>query len=215
MSLDLFASLLATIVAMTVGAAISSPFIAQSGAMGAVRDAVGGGNARQAEPSEPFVAGGTQFAMPLSWGRVRAAASEGALGTMVGSLCPAGSAGGSCAQDVQLNFIAYSGSGGESMPAYEVFEQKLDKQLAGSFTGFTKTSAEVRDSDAGRYLRYEFTFRHGGVMRSEVLAAYRSKDASGVVAMGVGPAPAMKEHGSAIDALLDGATRDTSADATH
>jgi hypothetical protein len=209
--IDFTGSARATALVVLVTASFSSPIIVKGDALSSVSNRLGGGAASQPAP-EQLVAGGYSYAKPAAWGRLGATASSDApsrdaqdsdIGTVVGGVCPGGSAGGSCIDDVQVTFVAYSGKSEDELPAITSLEEELDTKLAAAFSSFGKSSVESRPmADGSRWLRYEFTFKRDGVLQREVLGAFRHVDGSGVIAVAAGPDAAFGTRVKAIDAFL-------------
>lgn len=196
--LDAFASLRTTALVALVTASFSSPIVAKSGVVSDVGHRLGQRSA-QVEPAETIVAGGIEFAMPASWGRLGASASaaagapvgEEAIGTVVGALCPGGASGAACREGQQLTLVAYSGEEGHALPLATLFEQQLDDRLGRALPGFRRGDVAMRPgADGIRYLDYEFSFRSGARRVSQRIAAYRTSDGGGVVVLVTGPASA-------------------------
>jgi hypothetical protein len=200
--LDVLASARTTALVALVTASFGTPIVAKSDALASI-----GGGGRDAVPTEPIVAGGVQFALPLSWEQLAPSAASGdapdKIGTVVSGICPGGSAGATCEDGVQLTFIAYTGEKGHELPGLGTFSSQLDAKLAREFPGFRRTAAKEHGAGDGlRWLDYQFTWRSKGKDVSQRFAAYRHKDGSGVVAMVAGDG---SDHAKALDAFLGSA----------
>jgi hypothetical protein len=208
--LDLFASARATAVVALVTASFTSPILVKSDAFASASARITGKAAAHEVPSEQLVAGGVSVAMPQDWGRLGSSAAEDEaagqhIGTVVSGLCPGGSEGATCADGVQLTFLAYSGRDGHELPKLGDFQAQLDAKLAKQFRGFKKGPVDERSgSDATRYLDYGFSYSVGGKQRSQRFAAYRHGDGSGVVAIASGEE--LANHAKSIDRFLASAS---------
>lgn len=209
MALELFASARSTALIALVAASFSSPIIVRSDAAGAAFGKVTGGSAKAAHviPTESIVAGGVQFEMPATWGRLGVTAAGGGeasaerIGTVVSGICPGGGAGSACTDGTRLTFVAYSGRTGHELPALDEFEDQLDARLATQYRGFSKAGAKTRRGAGGfRYLDYTFTWAQGRRGGAQRIAAFRRDDGSGVVVLGTGPK--LAQHAAAIDGFL-------------
>lgn len=207
MALDLIASVRSTALVALVTASFSSPIVVKTDAFASASARITGREVQQAEPTEPLVAGGVQFAMPSSWGRLgpTAAASApgagGRIGTVVGGLCPGGSAGAACADATRVTFIAYSGDKGHQLPKLEEFQARLDARLAREFPGFRKGESGTEKGAGGTHrLDYRFSWRSGKARAQQRFAAYRHKDGSGVVVMITGAGH--KDHAPALERFV-------------
>lgn len=209
MALDVLASFRSTALITLVAASFSSPIILKSDAVGGALGKLTGGSAKAAhvEPPESIVAGGIQFEMPASWGRLGATAAGGGaqdarrIGTVVSGVCPGGSAGSTCTDRTRLTFVAYSGKQGHELPKLTEFREQLDARLASEYRGFRKAGAELRPgADGTRFLDYAFTWGHGRHGAAQRIAAYRQEDGSGVVVLATGPK--LAEHAKSIDGFL-------------
>lgn len=205
MALDVLASVRSTALVALVTASFSSPILVKSDTFANASARLSGG-AEQAEPTEQLVAGGVQFAMPQSWGRLGASAASGRgsherVGTVVSGLCPGGSQGATCTDGVQVTFIAYSGEKGRKLPELEQFAAQLDAKLAREFPGFAKLESKERGGKHGvHWLDYGFSWRSGKATVHQRFAAYRHDDGSGVIAAVAGAQHA--DHVKALDAFL-------------
>lgn len=209
-ALDVLASVRSTALITLVVASFSSPIVLKSEAVGAQLGKLTGGSAKapHAEPPESLVAGGVQFEMPATWGRLGATAVGGGgerdssrIGTVVSGICPGGSAGSTCTDRTRLTFVVYSGKDGHQLPLLTEFAGQLDARLATEYRGFRKADAKMRPgADGIRYLDYTFTWGHGRHGAAQRIAAFRHEDGSGVVVLGTGPK--LAEHAAAIDGFL-------------
>jgi hypothetical protein len=185
------------------GATLASPFIVKDNALAKLA----GRDSKAAPAMEQVVAGGFQYAMPASWGQIGAESAEAnaddqATGTVVGGVCPGGSAGATCDGDVQITFVAYNGEHGK-LPLPTTFEETLDGALPKRVAGFHKVdSATAPSADGTTWLRYEFTLGTAAARRHEVLGEFRHSDGSGVVAVAVGPRAAIQRHRDGIVEFL-------------
>lgn len=207
--LDVLASVRSTALIALVTASFSSPILVQTDAFASASARLSGKTVTKSEPTEALVAGGVEFAMPQSWGRLGAGAASGAdpkehIGTVVSGLCPGGSAGATCKDGVQVTFIAYSGTKGHELPKLGAFGKDLDAKLTSQFPGFEKGKSGGRKGAGMRWLDYQFSWRSGSTAVQQRFAAYRHGDGSGVVAMVSGARDA--EHAKAIGAFLNSAT---------
>lgn len=209
MAIDLFASARSTALISLVAASFSAPVVIQGDALAGAKAKLGGAPATaHSEPPEELIAGGVRFELPADWGRLGAttasggASSEKRVGTVVTAVCPAGSKAGTCAGEVTLTFLAYSGRDGRELPMLSAFGGDLDEQLDAQHHGFERTKSRSHSStDGSRYLDYRYTWQpKGGPERSQRLAAFRHEDGSGVVVVASGAG--VDEHAKAIDAFL-------------
>lgn len=209
-ALDVLASIRTTALVTLVAASFSSPILVKSDAFDQARDRLAGGGGPAQVETEQVVAGGVEFDMPASWGRLGASAAAGddvgsdeqRIGTVVSGLCPGGGAGANCTDGAQLTFIAYSGEEGRSLPTLPKFREQLDAKLGKEFPGFAGGEVKLRPGSDGsvRYLDYAFTWHEGAATRYQRIAAYRHVDGGGVVAMLTGASS--DEHAKAVDAFL-------------
>lgn len=209
-AIDLLASVRSTALIALVSASFASPIVVKSDAFASAGARLTGTPQKQQVPTEPLVAGGVEFAMPTSWGRLgtTAAASSSAagerIGTVVTAACPGGSAGAACADGPQLTFIAYSGAPGHDLPRLAAFERQLDARLGRTFSGFRKGDARSARAGAGlRWLDYPFAWDAGSRTARDRFAAYRHKDGSGVVVAVTGTAD--RRQAAAIEDFLESA----------
>lgn len=199
MPFDVLASVRSTALVAIVSASFASPILVKADAF------AGSGDGAKPVPTETLVAGGVEFALPESWGRLGASAAAGSgeaerIGTVVSGICPGGSAGATCVDGVQITFVAYSGKQGHELPKLADFEAQLKAQLAREFRGYRVVDSATRTSDAGvRWLDHQFTWASGDTRVTQRFAAYRHDDGSGVVATITG---ASADHAKAIDAFL-------------
>jgi hypothetical protein len=209
-AIDIFGSLRSTVLISLVAASFTAPVVVQGDALDGVvgrLSAGSGGKSAPAEPRELMYAGGLQFALPTSWGRLGAGAAAGGaggadrIGTVVSALCPGGTSAGACAGDARLTFVAYSGDEGRELPSLTKLEGRLDEQFAREHAGFERSESRIRPgADGTRYLDYRFTWLRGGQRVPQRLAAYRHEDGSGVVVVAAGSQ--LAGHDTAIDAFL-------------
>lgn len=207
MALDLLPSLRSTALVTLVAVSFSSPIIAKSDAFASASARLTG---KERAPVQQLVAGGVEFAMPESWGRLGAgsAASDATkaerIGTVVTGVCPGGSAGSECADGTVLTFIAYSGEHGHELPRLARFKDQLESQLAKEFPGYRGGESRTRRAaDGSRYLDYSFTWGARGARTAQRIATYRHPDGAGVVVMATGPQ--LADHAERLDEFLAGA----------
>lgn len=207
MPFDLPVSIRATVAIAAASATLASPVAMKSEAFARIGDRLGGEAPAQVQQ---LSAGGYAFGLPTAWSRLGAAAAEAgsadSAGTVIAGACPGGSTGARCADGVQVTFISYDGSAGHRLPKYDLLRGQLDRELASRFRGYRRLAATTKTGAGGmRWLRYEFSFRQGGLVRHEVLAAYRRADGSGVLAVAVGPHAGLRDSREAVDEVLSSA----------
>lgn len=200
---DVLASIRSTAVIALVTASFSSPILVKSDAFAGIS----GGSASPAVPTESIVAGGVEFALPETWGRLGASAAAGTgsgerIGTVVSGVCPGGSNGPSCTGDAKVTFLAYSGKAGHELPKLAKFGKQLQARLGSKLVGYKVGDSSLEKTASGMpWLDHEFTWRSGKHVVHQRFAVYRHGDGSGVVAMVAGSADAT--HAKAIDAFLE------------